>query len=995
MKPLVLELNAFGPYAGKQVIDFSFLSGSSLFLITGPTGAGKTTVFDAITFALYGRASGESRKDVEELKSHFASPAETCYVKLTFLLHGEQYIIERKPKQQRVVRGGGISTANGDALLTMPNGKTVSGITEVSARIETLLGLDYNQFRQIVMLPQGEFKRLLEAESKQKQIIFRKIFSTELFNIAEAKLKERRDALKQKLDRVTDALATHAAMIQSGDYPPLVQALSGSSLHYPSVIGCVDALMLQDEDALARVKQELDLLLAERGKTDPAAARLSNSRLDRMDSLSRQKVSLDAQAPAQQSRSGRLVLARRAKELWFIERDIQSAAQRAALTEASLPGIAASIDTCAKRLSKAKDALAATKREQERQAGLIARRAGFEQLRQSFERVERLQQELATLQKKQRAQAGYVKTIDLLIARFEAKNRLDRAQTRTVALENLCAAIADYLSAAGEYQSHNTQYGTEFSRFLAGQAGVLASRLSEGVPCPVCGSAHHPAPAPGAEDVPTEAALQTLKSQTDKLYTAQMSLYGDIKAYAAALRTMECPENIPSDDALVTCRNELTALYMEAKSKRDALKDDYDAICVRAADELLALNMADDARLYDPDYLSERKTQIERESASVAQTLEQLVAQAEEVRSTIPSDMKTPEELLAQTKQNELEIERIEQNARLAQGEFVAASGEFERLSETERGAKQQLAEAVRLQKDKEQELLQRLALHGFARWEDAQSHLLTDEQYAALEAEIAAYADTLAKTDAELMVLKKECEGVQRIDVAAVEKRLEALSHLIGELDAQKTALSSRIDANARAVSRLRALLADAKTDETAYGDVAALYQLAKGDNAAKISFERYVLGAYFSDVIRAANHWLHDMTGGKYILRHKQDRLKGGAAAGLDLAVLDAGTGQERTVGTLSGGESFKASLALALGLADVIQSYSGGVSIETMFIDEGFGSLDDLSRERAVDTLFELEKTGRLIGIISHVAELKERIPARLEVHTTTKGSYALFV
>lgn len=995
MRPLVLEMSAFGPYAGRQVIDFSSLSGSSLFLITGPTGAGKTTIFDAITFALYGRASGDSRKDVEELKSHFATAAEPCYVKLTFLLHGEQYTIERKPKQQRVVRGGGLSTANGDAQLTLPDGTTVSGVSEVSARIETLLGLDYNQFRQIVMLPQGEFKRLLEAESKQKQIIFRKIFSTELYNIAEAKLKERRDALKQKLDRVTDALETHAAMIQSGDCPQLVQALSCSSLHYPTVIDEVEKLIKQDEASLEEIKKGLDALLAERSKQNPAAARQSNAKLDRLAFLTLQKTGLTAQADEQKTRSGRLVLARRAKELWFIEREVQTAAQRATMTEASLRALAASLETSAKRQSAAKDALANAQLEQKRQAGLIEQRTALEQMRQSFERILRLEKEHALLLQKQQAQTGHVKTIDLLIERAQAKARLDRAAARATGLENLCATIKDYLRAAGEYQTHNAAYSGEFARFLAGQAGILASRLSDGLPCPVCGSDHHPAPAPNATDIPTEATLQTLKTQTDALYTAQMSLHGDIKAYAASLRTMENPEPMPTDDALVSSSKELTELCDKARHARDELKKAYDEICAAAARQLALLGMPDDARLCDPDYLAGRRTLIERESASISQTLEQLSLQIQEVRGTIPSDMKTPDELLARTKQNEREIERIEQIAKLAQGEFVAASGELERLSEAERGTKQQLAEAKQQQSDKEQELLQRLAQYGFAKWADAQSHLLTDEQYSELEAEIAAYADTLAKTDAELAVLKKECEGVQRIDVEALEKRLETLNRHIGELDAQKTALSSRVDANARAVTRLRALLAEAQTDEQAYGDVAALYALTKGDNAAKISFERYVLGAYFSDVIRAANHWLHDMTGGKYILRHKQDRLKGGAAAGLDLAVLDANTGQERTVGTLSGGESFKASLALALGLADVIQSYSGGVSIETMFIDEGFGSLDDLSRERAVDTLFELEKTGRLIGIISHVAELKERIPARLEVHPTSKGSYALFV
>lgn len=995
MKPLILELSAFGPYAHKQVIDFTELSGNNLFLITGPTGAGKTTVFDAITFALFGRASGESRKDAEELKSHFATPAETCYVKLTFLLHNEEYTIERKPKQQRLARNGGITTANGDALLTLPNGETVSGVTEVSARIESLLGLDYSQFRQIVMLPQGEFKKLLEAESKQKQVIFRKIFSTGLYSIAEAKLKERRDELKQRLDRVTDALATFAAMLQAGDDIALAQALLSNSLHYPTIIECADALIEKDNLALTKIKEQLTALQTERSKTDPEAAIQLNAKLDRLAYLLQHKENLAKQADEQKERTDRLLLARRAAELSHIHREIQNEIQRAATAEMQHKLYSTQLEACSERLAKAKDALAKAQQDKEREAELITKRAALDQVRQAFEHITRLEGDRAAIIQKQQAQAGYVNILNLLIQRAQHKERLDRAETRYSGLAALCSTIDTFLRAATEYQQHNLRYTEEFGRFLAGQAGVLAAQLVEGSPCPVCGSLDHPAPAPSSDNIPTEAALEDLKHRADAMYAKQMSVYGDMKARAAALRATEGADFLPADDALISARAEIVTLCEEAKASRDEIKQIYDAAALEAARHLAALRKNDEACLYDITYLTERKTAIEKDSAALAQSLEQVNARILEVRATIPADIQTTDELQVRILQNEQEIERIAQQAKLAQSEFMAASNEYERLAQAQRSAKENLLDAQRQQAEKQSALEKGLAQYGFTLWEDAQRHLLTDEQYAALEQAIAAYSDAVSKTDAELAVLKKECEGAQRADIDAIKARLELLNRQIEELDGQKTALSLRIDTNTRAVGNIRKLLADAQKDEEAYGDVADLYALTKGDNAAKISFERYVLGRYFADVILAANHWLHDMTGGKYVLLHKQDRLKGAGAAGLDLEVLDANTGRERPVGTLSGGEGFKASLALALGLADVIQRYSGGVSIETMFIDEGFGSLDAQSRERAVDTLFELEKTGRLIGIISHVEELKERIPARLEVYPTPKGSYAMFV
>ncbi len=1000
MKPIMLEINAFGPYGGSEVIDFTQLEGQNLFLITGPTGAGKTTIFDAITFALYGKASGESRSDNEALKSDFASPDDLCLVRLHFLLHGERYIVERRPKQQRTVRGGGVSTANGDAFLTLPDGGLVKGVTEVTARVEELLGLDCGQFRQIVMLPQGEFKRLLEAESKQKQLIFRKIFSTGLYSLAELRLKERRDAVKAELDQYAVTLAEGARMLSAAESGPLSHALSAQSLHYPTVLACADEQLAADMQWLETVNAQLTAVRQEHSRIDLEAAERQNERLDRLEALLRRRTVLQEQATEQETRKKALLLARRAGELAFIRREMELGRELIESGEKSALELTKRIAISSSRLEDASRSLEKAREQKKSQPALIAGRERFARYREGFALIQRLDEEIVAVTRKVGVQEGNLAAIDCLSARALAQQSV----TRTAELANdlcaLCASIEEYLAAAQRFADSNSAYARAFEQFLAGQAGQLALGLREGMPCPVCGSTEHPSPGHPAENAPSAEQLSTLKQEIDTLYHRQMTLLGDVRAQAAALRANFSPVREGSDFILpdgdpLSLRDKLAELRDKARRESELAAARYEPIAADAAVHLARLSMADDKRLYDTPYLSQRRSVIEQESAALAASLAQLKERRHEAQGAVPKEFNDPAALEKAAEQNDMEIARQDAQEQRAQTELTAATAERERLEEALAGAKATAAQASVALKLREAELANGLARYGFADWDAASRCRLSDDAYAELENAITQYDAEEAKTAGELETLHKECEGKSRIDLDALRDKLTETELRLAALEADKTALSLRVDGNARAVARIRELLEISRKAEVIYGDMQSLYLLTKGENAAKISFERYVLGAYFADVIRAANHWLHDMTGGRYLLRHKQDRLKGGGAAGLDFAVLDASTGKERAVGTLSGGESFKASLSLALGLADVIQGYSGGVSIETMFIDEGFGSLDAVSREKAVDTLFELEKTGRLIGVISHVEELKERIPARLEVTPSPHGSSAAFV
>ena len=994
MKPLKLTINAFGPYAGRQEIDFEQLAGQNLFLITGPTGAGKTTVFDAITFALYGRASGESRKDAEKLKSDYATPDEPCFVRLSFLLRGEVYTIERRPKQQRITRGGGVSTANGDALLTLPGGTSVKGVSEVNAKVNELLGLDCSQFRQIVMLPQGEFKKLLESGSDEKQVIFRKIFSTGLYSLAEAKLKARCSELKQRLDASASNLGEYARMLLVAEFEPLQEALAQPSINYPEVVALTEELIDADTELLAQTKQQLEKVLDEKSHIDIEGAAQHNLRLDRLEELTSIQTLLKNEAPVQQRRQRALALARRANELMFIEREITAAQEQAAINLTAAKELLQRMNQSDERLNNARQGLERAEKGKEEQQRLIERRGWFTQLNEQLLSAERIAAQAEQLKGKLTAQNGYIDALDILLKRTRLKEEYDRAQALAAAYSELVSGIQAYHLAAQGCAEANNRYSGEFERFLAGQAGILARRLKDSEPCPVCGSVHHPTPAAQPEELPDEAVINRLKQQADTLYAHQLSLLGEVKAKAAAIRVQGGTLTIP-DDTLPSAEEELLSLCHAADTSLAVVKIDYDAVSLQAGSSLKKLNMADDKRLYDTAYLTEKRTVFELQEASLRQSLSEAEARAEEERVKVPKELADRALLQKAAQENENEIHTLQHLAEAAQNGFVSASNERERISEALSGAQNAAANAQAAAEKSNEKLLLKMQEYGFSAQEEYRKSSLNEDEYLALEQAIKGYDESIAKTVAEIQALRQACASREREDLEELKVRFAAAAEQAAELDRTKTALSLRIDANTRAISRIKALLQAMGEEERLYSDIAALYALAKGDNPAKLSFERYVLGAYFADVVRAANHWLTDMTGGRYVLLHRQERLKGNAAAGLDLEVLDAQSGKERHVSTLSGGEGFKASLSLALGLADVIQSYSGGVSIETMFIDEGFGSLDAVSREKAVDTLFELEKTGRLIGIISHVEELKERIPARLEVTPSASGSTARFI
>jgi exonuclease SbcC len=805
MKPEILAMQAFGPYGGRQLLDFAALGRYGFFLIHGPTGAGKTTILDAMAFALYGDTSGADR-DARDMRSDHADPALRTEVRLDFAVGDKRYRVQRSPWQQRPKRrGDGFTVENATAALwdrsdTPPDEPHAEGRplaskpTEVTARVEQILGFRSVQFRQVVMLPQGKFQELLQASGKDREEILQRLFRTERYRDLQEALKAEAQAIEREVQQAT---AERAAVLRTTD------------AEAPDEVG----------ERLARLVEQV--------------------------------CEAEAQAAA------------------------AAAAEQVALAQLSqAQGVAARLDELV-----------------EAQADVAALAAGVEQ-------AQALRAELGLARK-----AEPLLALDRLV-----HDRRNDLTPRLLELE--MAEIAH--DAADEL-------ATLEAAWSLGQAANLSAALAPGVPCPVCGSTEHPAPA-----------------------VAQGTLPGEV--------------------AVLDKRAQLTGLRRDYDQARDAA----DAAAGAARRELAAAGTA---------------------QASAAAVLD------ERLRG-VPAELRDPGELAHRLDQARGELDALEQAFVKAQADDRATSESLARATTAHAELQRRHDELAAAVAKVEAERLERIAQAGFA---DERAYFAArrePQKLAELVELVAAHDAETTAAAARLRRAAAAATDLERPDLDLLARRHAVAARAADEARDTRAARAAARDALARAADDLARLQATIGEHEATYAIVGRLARVADGDNDLRLSFQRYMLAAYLDDVLVVASQRLSAMTDQRFTLLRRQQGDKR-RALGLDLEVADAYTGARRPVSTLSGGETFQASLALALGLAEVVQSYEGGLKLDTVFVDEGFGSLDPDNLAAALDTLIGLQTGGRLVGIISHVADLREQIEARLEVTTTRSGSQARFV
>lgn len=913
MRPIKLIISAFGPYAKRVELDMDKLGENGIYLITGDTGAGKTTIFDAITFALYGSASGNNREP-NMFRSKYANIDTPTEVELTFSYRDKIYNVRRNPEYERKAKkGDGLTVQKAEAELTYPDGRVLTNSKKVTKAIEEILGIDKNQFSQIAMIAQGDFMKLLLAPTEERKNIFREIFKTDFYRELQERLKRESGRLKDKYEStqssvnqyISGVLAPEDSIIEL----KLDKAKSGE-LTGEDTVELINEIISKDtaeenecEKNLYECEKELEkvnIILKQAEEYNKTQQQL----IDCTSQLEKEKTKLEESKALLQLEKGK-------------QPEKEALEQQITLLEAELPKYD-ELDTKQKDLkelvnsAKFKENLLETKNKAfiSGTDELINLKAEKTKLETSGEQKERL------LNEKTQAQ--------------EQKEKLSKLSDDLENLKTLCAnqrnERANYKSLSIKAGKLLADYTSKYKAFLDEQAGILAQTLEENKPCPVCGSTSHPFPAQTSAKAPTKAELEQAKNASDiaqkeaenasnkageilgQVITVQKHVEYQIEALLGQCDIKESPEKT---------KNLISDLNTKIKFLETAIKNEENNISRKNSLDVLIPQKETAVKNTETEI-----NNLKNEIAVNYTKKEELESQIEVIKKGLKYDSKIDAEynkklLLNKKDAYNKSLENAERNFTNNNTEVSKLSGQSEQLK---------------------------------------------------------AQLDKSEKVDIKNMAVKK---------AELTEKKTN--------LTNRSKTLNTRITTNKTALLNINNKSAELIELEKKWTWVKALSNTANGNlpGKEKIMLETYIQMTYFDRIIERANLRLMVMTEGQYELKRRVEAENNRSQSGLELDVIDHYNGSERSVKTLSGGESFKASLSLALGLSDEIQASASGIKIDTMFVDEGFGSLDEESLQHAMKALSSLTEGNRLVGIISHVAELKEKIDNQIVVTKDKSG------
>ncbi len=917
MRPLKLTMCAFGPYADRTVIELEKLGSSGLYLITGDTGAGKTTMFDAITYALYGEASGGQRA-AGMLRSKYADEQTPTEAELVFDYGGKTYTVRRNPEYPRPAkRGGGITMQAAGAELHLPDGRVVTKTKEVTDAVRGILGIDRNQFSQIAMIAQGDFLKLLIASTDERRAIFRKIFKTDRFDRLQDALKDAAASAGRECAALKGEIGHHSAQLSCADGDPLQARLNDARQ---------GRLPLGELAELARALIESD---AQSQNTLGVAIEKANAAIERL--------------------SGTLGRAEQAEK---DSKELDFARSQLADITAALSGLKSDYDVQTGKepeREKLKQKITLLSSELTKYSELEKMRTRLDELqstakaqaeerKKKSERLKKMQEKYNALVLEHDSKKNAPLTAQSLRTKAAEANSRIQALSELKRMHGACRELEIKLKLAQDsYLQKNQRAETlaqEYERinrhYLDAQAGILAQTLKTGLPCPVCGATEHPLPAQLPGGAPSESELK-----------------------AAAKK---------KDLAAADAQNQ-SKLAGELGGKLGQAQENLRA----RADELLGSAAAAESG-------QDIGGGIERELGNTRQALEKLrpelekaeadAVKAQELEKNLPDYMRT-------VKQAETELSGLNTSS-------AALAARAEGLIEEEAKFAKSLAHTGISQATQEIDGLKR-TLDGHA---------------AQLERAKTAYESARSQSDTltgRIKALETGAKNAPKEQIFELAGRLEELKLQRNTLSAQHTAVSARLDSNRRAAEGISARSGELAAKDREYSQLKELSDTANGalTGREKVSLETYVQAAYFDRIIARANVRFMVMSGGKYELKRSERAENNQSQSGLELSVIDHYNGTERSVKTLSGGESFMASLSLALGLSDEVQTSAGGIKLDTMFVDEGFGSLDEESLQLAMRALAGLAEGDRLVGIISHVSDLKSKIDKQINVTKQKSG------
>ncbi|WP_448865487.1 AAA family ATPase [Dialister invisus] len=877
MRPERLRISAFGPYAGEEDMDFSVLENHTLFLICGPTGAGKSTILDAMCYALYGKTSGAVRSG-EDLRSNYVGYDRKTYVEFDFAIGDRHYRIYRSPTQLLERQKGDRSKpvehkGKADFYEIDEEGREKAHITSkgVDSAVEKLLGVGLEQFRQIILLPQGDFRKLLLADSSDRQKIMEQLFQTGIYLAFEKRLQEETQKLKTEYSR---------GELQRTTLLETCRSESEEELEKQAEIN--EKVLKEKETEFMQADKEQQVFLRaydEANVLHGAFLRLETAEmaLKRMEEKRKEKEEL----------RGHIKMIRAAQSVTKEWSEAVNAKKQQRTAAETLEKAAADLPVKEKAKAEAKQALALFEKEKPKQKERIEMKGKLEQYRnpsRSYGTAKREAERLAGI---------------YAVKQKEAER------------------LRKQVSAAEKKAAEDKKNWLCRNRiFMEGQAFVLAEKLTDGQPCPVCGSLSHPAPAVAGEDRITEKDVKDAERQMHLSEDAEKKIRHEAEAYQA---------------------KELAAA---------------------------------------------------KESADKAMTV------LSELEKNLPAAYRDSLALEKEIKDLETRISSFEKSLEQAEEKQKNAETIYQALKEQKELLEKQAGEFLKVSEEKNCILKIKVAEAGFTDWFECSRYMKEVPRLEAYENDLKIYDQSVHAEEEKIKGEKEKTAGKTKPDMNDWNEKRMKLLESMKRFAAEKAEKETELKKQKETLKKLYQLKETQKEIGEKYSLVAHLWEIAQGKETG-INLERFVLGALLDAVTEKANLRLMEMSGNRYeLLRKRGERSDGRKKAGLDLEVFDGNTGRARPAATLSGGETFLASLSLALGLADVVQEYAGGVHLDAMFIDEGFGSLDSESLDLAMKTLQELKGQNRLIGLISHVGGLEERIPAKLRVTKTQTGSTAAF-
>lgn len=920
MRPLKLKISAFGPYSGTTEFDFTKLGTGGLYLITGDTGAGKTTIFDAITYALYGETSGSNR-EVSMLRSKYADESTPTEVELTFSYRDKEYMVKRNPEYEKPKsRGEGTTKQVANAEIVYPDGKVITRIKDVDNAVREIIGINKEQFCQIAMIAQGDFLKLLLASTKERMEIFRHIFKTERFADLQERLKRESGKLSDECDATKRSIKQYIDGIvcdeDNTDFIEVSKAKNGD-LTIEDTISILEKIIADDKNEEVKLSEEQEKL-----QKDLDAIKLIITNANEIISAKKDLEENEKVSKAEESKQAEL--SEKLKEENAKQPEVKALNEKVAKIKALLPDY---------------DELQANQ-------SLFNKNKQF--IDNSVEAIEKLKADISDIEKEIESLSEESKALDkageeklkLENEKRNLKENADKLNSLKLKLIGLEKAQTDYDFALKDYklkQAKAEQTDNEFKvlnvAYLNAQAGILADTLKDDMPCPVCGSVNHPNIAIKPENAPTKEALEELQNQ----------LNNDNEAANAA------------------------------RTKAGSFKGALDERTENAVKEIS--NLLGDVELCNA-------------KATIEEKLEAVDNKINETEKLITDAQK--------------KVERKAEIGELIPQKNATLETANKKLTEITDEAKNKTAENTALEK-RIAELKEKLTLESKEKAESEIESLTKKAEQIVKALEVVQNAVNSNKE--KIAALKSAKEEILKrigkdtdIDLEKETEKQQKLTDELADLVKKSKIIHSRITANEVSLENIKLKSGDLLTTEKRYTWVKALSNTANGQltGQQKIMLETYIQMNYFDRIIARANTRLMIVTDGQYDLVRRKEALSRSGQSGLDLDVIDHYNGSHRSVKTLSGGESFKASLALALGLADEIQSSAGGIKLDTMFVDEGFGSLDEESLSAAMKALTSLADGNRLVGIISHVGELKQKIDKQIIVKKDkVGGSFAEIV